>query len=254
MAAAREDPLVKLPDELIMVGRVLIVQTGLLAASSRRGRWRTWSRRLARVGSPPMRKLLAGILVTIVAVVLMPGTAWAVPFNISPTSGPPGQAISAIGGEIDANKCNGTAVNLELIPPGGGAAVDTSSATPSSGTWNTGADPLIVPNTAEPGQVFTVTADCVGEPDPQVTYDDADFTVTEPPPCPLRPAGGRARHHLVPADDAHQWAQQRAHLHLRRRRRPADHVRLGRRWEVDTPAFVQKGTSGASTKTPTRPT
>jgi predicted unusual protein kinase regulating ubiquinone biosynthesis (AarF/ABC1/UbiB family) len=29
-AAAREDPLVKLPDELIMVGRVLIVQTGLV--------------------------------------------------------------------------------------------------------------------------------------------------------------------------------------------------------------------------------
>ena len=29
-AAAREDPLVKLPDELIMVGRVLMVQTGLV--------------------------------------------------------------------------------------------------------------------------------------------------------------------------------------------------------------------------------
>ena len=31
IAAAREDPLVKLPDELIMVGRVLMVQTGLVA-------------------------------------------------------------------------------------------------------------------------------------------------------------------------------------------------------------------------------
>ncbi|MDQ1688454.1 MAG: ubiquinone biosynthesis protein [Frankiaceae bacterium] len=31
MAAAREDPVVKLPDELIMVGRVLMVQTGLVA-------------------------------------------------------------------------------------------------------------------------------------------------------------------------------------------------------------------------------
>jgi ubiquinone biosynthesis protein len=31
-AAAREDPLVKLPDELIMVGRVLMVQTGLVGA------------------------------------------------------------------------------------------------------------------------------------------------------------------------------------------------------------------------------
>jgi predicted unusual protein kinase regulating ubiquinone biosynthesis (AarF/ABC1/UbiB family) len=30
MTAAREDPLVKLPDELIMVGRVLMVQTGLI--------------------------------------------------------------------------------------------------------------------------------------------------------------------------------------------------------------------------------
>ena len=30
VAAAREDPLVKLPDELIMVGRVLMVQTGLI--------------------------------------------------------------------------------------------------------------------------------------------------------------------------------------------------------------------------------
>jgi len=30
VSAAREDPLVKLPDELIMIGRVLIVQTGLL--------------------------------------------------------------------------------------------------------------------------------------------------------------------------------------------------------------------------------
>ena len=32
VAAAREDPLVKLPPELIMVGRVLIVQTGMLGA------------------------------------------------------------------------------------------------------------------------------------------------------------------------------------------------------------------------------
>ena len=31
MAAARKDPLVKLPEELIMVGRVLIVQTGLVS-------------------------------------------------------------------------------------------------------------------------------------------------------------------------------------------------------------------------------
>jgi predicted unusual protein kinase regulating ubiquinone biosynthesis (AarF/ABC1/UbiB family) len=31
MAAAREDPVVKIPDELIMVGRVLMVQTGLVA-------------------------------------------------------------------------------------------------------------------------------------------------------------------------------------------------------------------------------
>lgn len=31
IAAAREDPLVKLPDELIMIGRVLIVQTGMVA-------------------------------------------------------------------------------------------------------------------------------------------------------------------------------------------------------------------------------
>jgi predicted unusual protein kinase regulating ubiquinone biosynthesis (AarF/ABC1/UbiB family) len=30
VAAARDDPLVKLPDELIMIGRVLIVQTGLI--------------------------------------------------------------------------------------------------------------------------------------------------------------------------------------------------------------------------------
>ena len=32
MAAARKDPLVKLPEELIMVGRVLIVQTGLVSS------------------------------------------------------------------------------------------------------------------------------------------------------------------------------------------------------------------------------
>jgi ubiquinone biosynthesis protein len=31
MAAARDDPVVKIPDELIMVGRVLMVQTGLVA-------------------------------------------------------------------------------------------------------------------------------------------------------------------------------------------------------------------------------
>jgi len=31
VAAARADPLVKIPDELIMLGRVLIVQTGLVA-------------------------------------------------------------------------------------------------------------------------------------------------------------------------------------------------------------------------------
>jgi predicted unusual protein kinase regulating ubiquinone biosynthesis (AarF/ABC1/UbiB family) len=31
VTAAREDPLVKLPDELIMIGRVLIVQTGLIS-------------------------------------------------------------------------------------------------------------------------------------------------------------------------------------------------------------------------------
>ena len=32
VGAAREDPLVRLPEELIMVGRVLIVQTGMVAA------------------------------------------------------------------------------------------------------------------------------------------------------------------------------------------------------------------------------
>lgn len=32
IGAARDDPLVKLPDELIMIGRVLIVQTGMVAA------------------------------------------------------------------------------------------------------------------------------------------------------------------------------------------------------------------------------
>ncbi len=37
MTAAREDPLVKLPDELIMVGRVLMVQTGLIGRI--RPRW-----------------------------------------------------------------------------------------------------------------------------------------------------------------------------------------------------------------------
>ena len=31
-AAARKDPLVKLPEELVMVGRVLIVQTGLVSS------------------------------------------------------------------------------------------------------------------------------------------------------------------------------------------------------------------------------
>jgi predicted unusual protein kinase regulating ubiquinone biosynthesis (AarF/ABC1/UbiB family) len=31
MSAARDDPVVKIPDELIMVGRVLMVQTGLVA-------------------------------------------------------------------------------------------------------------------------------------------------------------------------------------------------------------------------------
>jgi predicted unusual protein kinase regulating ubiquinone biosynthesis (AarF/ABC1/UbiB family) len=30
VGAARDDPLVKLPEELIMIGRVLIVQTGLV--------------------------------------------------------------------------------------------------------------------------------------------------------------------------------------------------------------------------------
>ncbi len=37
VAAARDDPLVKLPDELIMIGRVLIVQTGMVAQL--RPRW-----------------------------------------------------------------------------------------------------------------------------------------------------------------------------------------------------------------------
>jgi predicted unusual protein kinase regulating ubiquinone biosynthesis (AarF/ABC1/UbiB family) len=32
VGAAREDPLVKLPEELIMIGRVLIVQTGMVAS------------------------------------------------------------------------------------------------------------------------------------------------------------------------------------------------------------------------------
>jgi len=31
MAAHRADPLVRIPEELIMIGRVLIVQTGLIA-------------------------------------------------------------------------------------------------------------------------------------------------------------------------------------------------------------------------------
>ena len=51
--AARENPLVKIPDELIMVGRILIVQTGLV--SSIRPRWRMdelVKARLARGGEP----------------------------------------------------------------------------------------------------------------------------------------------------------------------------------------------------------
>ncbi len=56
VAAARRDPLAKLPDELIMVGRVLIVQTGLVASIAPR-----WSmaelveRRLAE-GEPQTRR------------------------------------------------------------------------------------------------------------------------------------------------------------------------------------------------------
>ncbi|MEY2432063.1 MAG: ubiquinone biosynthesis protein [Acidimicrobiaceae bacterium] len=52
VGAAREDPLVKLPDELIMIGRVLIVQTGMVASLSP-----SWSmpelieRRLAQAGA-----------------------------------------------------------------------------------------------------------------------------------------------------------------------------------------------------------
>ena len=50
VAAARADPLVKIPDELIMLGRVLIVQTGLLARI--RPSWRMEDLIEARLDSP----------------------------------------------------------------------------------------------------------------------------------------------------------------------------------------------------------
>ncbi|MDQ1373120.1 MAG: ubiquinone biosynthesis protein [Actinomycetota bacterium] len=49
MAAAREDPVVKLPDELIMVGRVLMVQTGLVARI--KPSWSMEELLIARLGS-----------------------------------------------------------------------------------------------------------------------------------------------------------------------------------------------------------
>lgn len=49
VVAARENPLVKIPDELIMVGRVLIVQTGLLGHI--RPRWRMEDLVAARLAS-----------------------------------------------------------------------------------------------------------------------------------------------------------------------------------------------------------
>ena len=50
MAAHRADPLVRIPEELIMVGRVLIVQTGLIARI--RPSWRMEDLVEARLGSP----------------------------------------------------------------------------------------------------------------------------------------------------------------------------------------------------------
>jgi ubiquinone biosynthesis protein len=50
VAAARADPLVKIPDELIMLGRVLIVQTGLIARI--RPSWRMDDLVEARLASP----------------------------------------------------------------------------------------------------------------------------------------------------------------------------------------------------------
>jgi hypothetical protein len=77
---------------------------------------------------------------------------------------------------------------VALEPDGGGTALDSSTATPSSGIWTTQADPLVVPAGTAPGQ-YDITADCVGEPDPQVVYDDQPFEVTAaPPPTPVRSA------------------------------------------------------------------
>jgi predicted unusual protein kinase regulating ubiquinone biosynthesis (AarF/ABC1/UbiB family) len=50
MAAARDDPVVKIPDELIMVGRVLMVQTGLVARI--KPGWSMEELIAARLGSP----------------------------------------------------------------------------------------------------------------------------------------------------------------------------------------------------------
>jgi ubiquinone biosynthesis protein len=49
MSAARDDPVVKIPDELIMVGRVLMVQTGLVARI--KPRWSMEELIAARLGS-----------------------------------------------------------------------------------------------------------------------------------------------------------------------------------------------------------
>lgn len=50
MSAARDDPVVKIPDELVMVGRVLMVQTGLVA--SIKPSWSMGDLIAARLGAP----------------------------------------------------------------------------------------------------------------------------------------------------------------------------------------------------------
>ena len=50
MAAAREDPVTRIPPELVMVGRVLIVQTGLV--SRLRPRWSMAELVASHLGTP----------------------------------------------------------------------------------------------------------------------------------------------------------------------------------------------------------